>query len=615
MADPLSQDDRTGKLTMPAPWADNALVLSQMKAVEAQSSLFKFVIEAVSLEADLDFSSALGRGGMVKLVAVDGRERYFHGVITEAHWGGSQQDLHYYELVLRPWLWLLTLTSNSRIFRNKSPVDIIKQVFSDRGFSDYLDETKTTKPKLSYCVQYRETDFNFVSRLMEEQGIYYFFEHADGKHTLVFADEKASHNPKPDLSSVPFIPVERGGREELQYLETWSRGRVMQSGKFTLNDYNYRAPPKNLLAPSDRSGGYEKDSMEIYDYPGSYKENDPGVSLSTVKAEAAQSFDNRRVCMGAAPSLFPGGLVKLERYPDGDAKSRSPENQQYLVTDCTHFFGGMHYRSGGAVGTYAYHGSYGMTPSDRQFRAPVITPKPHIAGYQSALVIREKKNEGEEIDVDEFGRILVFFYWDRERKYARRVRVAQIWAGSARGALFTPRVGDEVLVAYEEGDPDRPIVIGSVYNGSNKVTMKLPDKKVKSGILTLSSKTGNGYNMLLFDDTKNSEKIKIRAEKDLMQKAHNDLIVSILNSKSRTIGDTFKTPTGKASRTTTLKNGDDTLSVENGAIAVTAKVKIELTVGPSKITIDPTGITLNAPTITIKAAQACVIQGLPVKIN
>jgi type VI secretion system secreted protein VgrG len=610
MADPLFQDDRTGRLTMPTPWADNALVLSQMRAVEALSSLFRFAIEAVSLEADLDFSSALGRGCTVKLVAVDGLNRYFHGVITEAHWAGGQQDLHYYEIVLRPWLWLLTLTSDSRIFRNKSPAEIIKQVFSDRGFSDYRDETKTSRPKLSYCVQYRETDFNFVSRLMEEQGVYYFFEHVDGKHTLILADSKSSHNAAPDLSSVPFIPVVRGGRETLQYVETWSRNRVMQSGKFTLNDYNYRVPPKNLLAPSDKSGGYERDSMEIYDYPGSYKDDKLGVSLSTVKAEAAQSFDNRRVCMGAAPSLFPGGLVELKRYPDDDERSQSAENQQYLVTDCTHFFGGLFYRSGEAVGIYSYRGSYGMTPSDRQFRAPLITPKPNIPGYQSALVIREKKNAGEEIDVDEFGRILVFFYWDRERKYARRVRVAQIWAGSQRGGLFTPRVGDEVLVAYEEGDPDRPIVIGSVYNGNNTVPMTLPDKKVKSGILTLSSKGGNGYNMFLFDDTAGSEKVKLRSQKDLMFKALNNEQRDIVSSQTENVGQDetinvgFPVPPGDApgSGNFTL-NALSTVTINVGPQGspltqfVMDTSSITLNVGPqgmaSQIVMNMEGITLN----------------------
>lgn len=608
MADSLSQDDRNGRLT--TPFGDDVLVLSHMNAVEAVSGLFEFNIEALSLQANLDFNSALGQDCTVKVMTVDNLERYFNGVMTEAHWAGGQQDLYAYEIVLRPWLWLLTRTSDCRIFRRKSPVEILKQVFADRGFSDYRDETKTSRPKLPYCVQYRETDFNFVSRLMEEQGIYYFFEHFDGKHTLVLADGKSSHKAVPNLSSIPFIPVRQGSREKLQYVETWSRGRVVQSGKFTLNDYDYRAPPKNLLAPSDKSGGYEKGSMEIYDYSGNHRDNDQGVSLATVKAEAAQSFDNRRVSRGAAPSLFPGGLITLTGFKDPFAG----ENQQYLVAQCTHYVSAQFYRSGAAVGNSSYAGNYEMTLSDRQFRAPLVTPKPTIAGYQSALVIRDKKNAGEEIDVDEFGRILVFFYWDRERKYARRVRVAQIWAGSVRGALFTPRVGDEVLVAYEEGDPDRPIVIGSVYNGSNKVKMTLPDKKVKSGILTSSSKGGNGYNMLLFDDTKNSEKIKIRAEKDLMFKALNDEQRDIGSNQTENVGGDETITVGKsdkggnftlnAEKTATINVGPvgsptTTIVMDTKSIALTTTEKITLTVGGSTITMDPAEITLNSPKINL----------------
>ena len=225
--------------------------------------------------------------------------------------------------------------------------------------------------------------------------------------------------------------------------------------------------------------------MEMFDYHYGYVDTegkdlvdkDVGDKLTKYKLEAAQSLDKRRSSTGAAPSLFPGGLITLERHPE------SGENAEYLITHCTHDFQAESYRSG-AGGGFGYVGNYEMTPSDRQFRAPLVTRKPEIVGYQSALVIKDKG--GPEIDVDKFGRILVQFYWDRKKKPSRRVRVAQIWAGSNRGALFTPRVGDEVLIAYEEGDPDRPIVIGSVYNGTNTVPMTLPDKKVKSGILTLS---------------------------------------------------------------------------------------------------------------------------------
>ena len=254
MTDALSQKDRTGTLT--TPFGGDVLALSRMKAVEALSRLFEFHIEAVSLEANLNFNKALGHGCTVKLITVDNIERYFHGVMTEAHWAGGQQDLYGYEIVLRPWLWLLTRTSDCRIFKQMTPIDIIKQVFSGRGFSDFRDATIGSPPTLEYCVQYRETDFNFVCRLMEEYGVYYFFEHSDGKHTLVLADGKSSHKPIPSLASLPFIPTAEGGRHETQHVETWSRGRVAQTGAYVLEDYGYKKPSANLLAHSQKPGGY-----------------------------------------------------------------------------------------------------------------------------------------------------------------------------------------------------------------------------------------------------------------------------------------------------------------------------------------------------------------------
>ena len=213
MADPISQEDRPAKLT--TPLGENALGLARFSAIEGLSELFEFRIEAVSIQGGLDFASALGLGSSVELLTQDGQKRYFHGVMTEARWAGTQQDLYLYQFVLRPWLWLLTRTSDCKIFAQMTPIDIIKQVFSDRGFSDFRDATTGSPPTLEYCVQYRETDFAFVSRLMEQYGIYYFFEYQDGKHTLVLADMKASHKPDPDLSSAPYLPsTEGGGRRQ-----------------------------------------------------------------------------------------------------------------------------------------------------------------------------------------------------------------------------------------------------------------------------------------------------------------------------------------------------------------------------------------------------------------
>ncbi|HYA73182.1 MAG TPA: type VI secretion system tip protein TssI/VgrG, partial [Roseiarcus sp.] len=313
MGDNLSQDDRIGKLT--TPLGDDKLVLSRFDGGESLSELFEFRIEAISTEANVDFNAALGKSVTVMLKTADGQSRYFNGLLAEARWAGQRESLYAYQLVIRPWLWLLSLTSDCRIFSQKSPRDIVKQVFTDRGFSDFRDELKSSYPTLEYCVQYRETDFVFVSRLMEQYGIYYFFEYSEGKHTLVLADMKASSKPADGLSSAPFLPVSEGGRRQLQHLEEWSRGREVESGSFKLNDYDYNKPGANLLADSDKPGGYAHDSMEMYDYPGEYVDRGVGTTLAQVEAEAAQSLDDRRTGTGSALSLYPGALVTLTQHP------------------------------------------------------------------------------------------------------------------------------------------------------------------------------------------------------------------------------------------------------------------------------------------------------------
>jgi type VI secretion system secreted protein VgrG len=630
MADALKQDQRIGKLT--TPLGGDVLALAGVYANEALSELFEFHIEAVSIQSGLDFASALGAGSTIELKTQDGQKRYFHGVMTEARWAGTREDLYLYQLVLRPWLWFLTRTSDCRIFPQMTPIDIIKQVFSDRGFSDFRDATTGSPPTLEYCVQYRETDFNFVCRLMEEYGVYYFFEHADGKHTLVLADGKSSHQPAPGLSSVAYNPVNDAGRREMQYIENWSLGRSAQSGVYVLEDYGYKKPSANLLAQAQDPGGHAHDSMEMFDYPYNYVDTegndlideDVGEKFAKYRIEAVQSLDKRRSGTGAAASLFPGALVTLQRHPE------SGENIEYLVTRTAHRFEGETYRSGrgGASETSGIAGNYEFTPSDRQFRAPLITRKPDIGGVQSALVIGDG-----EIDVDKVGRILVQFYWDRKKKPSRRVRVAQFWAGSHRGALFIPRIGDEVLITYEEGDPDRPIVIGSVYNGTNTVPMTLPDKKTESGILTRSSTGGNGYHMFLFDDTAGSEKVKLRSQKDLMFKALNNEQRDIVASQTENVGQDetinvgFPVPpqgTGPGSGNFTLNAlSKVTINVGPQGSPMTQLImdtsSITLNVGPggamSQIVMNQTSITMQSTEITVTGNATVSITAPMVQIN
>lgn len=606
MANPLSQSERTGKLT--TPFGENELVLAHMSAVEGLSELFEFRIEAASLKPNLDFNSALGLGATVKLIANDKSERYFHGIMTEARWAGESEDIYSYELVLRPWFWLLTRTSDCRIFHAKNALEIIKKVCNDRGFTDIREATSDAPPQLEYCVQYRETDYNFCCRLMEEFGIYYFFEHENGKHTMVLANAKSSHKPVSGLDSIFYNPALMGAPTDKQHVQTWSRGRSAQSGKFTLNDYDYNKPPKNLLADSEKPGGYSHDSMEMYDYPGGHDQQGDGAKLAKFKVEAAQSLDNRRAAKGQAPSLFPGALITLKECPV------EAENQEYLITRCTHTIDPHNYRSGGDEDGPVYVGLYETSPSDTQFRAPLVTRKPEIAGVQSGLVVNDSGGSSGEIDVDKLGRVRVLFYWDRKKNPSRRVRVAQSWAGKTRGALFLPRIGDEVMIAYEDGDPDRPLVVGSVYNGDNTVPMTLSAKQMKSGILTKSTPGGAGYHMLMFDDTAGSEVVKLRSQKDLKVKALNDETRVIGNDQKETIGGNITKSTqgnedektaGNVSRAV---DGGETVKITSD-YSLTSMSSIKLTVGLSSITISPQGVTIQAPTVTVNGDAIVSING------
>lgn len=595
----LTQDNRLGRLD--TPLGKDELCLVRFNATEGASELFEIAIEAVSTKPDIDFDKAIGQNCSLTIQSYAKPDRYFNGILVAAQGLGGEGELYNYRLVLRPWLWLLSRTSDCRIFENQTATAIIKQVFKDRGFSDFQDATNGNFPELDYCVQYRETDLAFVSRLMEQHGIYFFFKHTQDKHKLVLADGKSAHEPVPGHASIPVFLAGLQDRRDQEYLHHWSPQRRFRSGKFELTDYNYLTPDADLKGQEEGSAAYTKSKMEIFDYPGKYKTKSDGETYVKYRLEAEQAQDQRRAAKGNAISLFPGGLTKLEKHPSAF------ENKQYLILRAAHSYTAESYFSAMAGEEPSYSGDYEFLASDIPYRAPMTTPRPLVHGPQTAKVVADKNNDGEEIDVDEHGRILVRFFWDREKKRSCRVRVAQVWAGKGWGGQVIPRIGQEVVVEFLEGDPDRPLVTGTVYNDMYKHPFAMPDNKTQSGLKSSTTKGGSGYNELMFEDKKDSEKINLHAQKDLE--------LAVLNSETRTVGEKFKSPTGSPSRKTTLEHGDDVLDVATGAILTSAKMKIELKVGPSKITIDPTGITLDAPTITIKAKTTCIIEGLPVKIN
>jgi type VI secretion system secreted protein VgrG len=582
MADTPSQDGLIGRLA--TQHARDELCLVRFEGTEAVGELFEFRVEAVSTEANIDFSWELGRNCSVHLDTTDGVGRDFSGILTEAHWVGARLDLQLYRLVLRPWPWFLSLRSHCRIFPNMNVKDIVKQALGDGSFGPIVDLMVEDYPTLEYTVQYRETDLNFALRIMEKYGIYYYFKFdregekrwMPSEHYLVLADSTV-HERLPAPLSVTYLPPTVGERHDIQQFNDWSRRQGVIAGVFPLNDYDYNKPDADLMG--DQYYDIPPGRSFVYDYPGGYTEKGLGERLAQVRADAEQTYGDRCSAGGYAPSLTPGHKV-MRTSPDGDS-----QDGEYLILRCGHWFGDQSYAAAGGPGA-SYSGTYELSRSSIAYRMPLRTRRPAIVGSQPAKVVSK---EDQEIDVDEKGRVLVEFYWDDAtdpeflqptKGRSRRVRVGQFWAGAQRGALYIPRVGDEVMVAYEDGDPDRPIIVGSVYNGNNKVPSHLPDRKTHSGILTQSSpKSGaHGYNMLLFEDAAGHEFIKLRSQKDLMFKA--------LANERRDIGGSQTENVG----------GDETITV-GGNFTVNAAKSITLNVGPggagSQIVMDGSSITLS----------------------
>jgi type VI secretion system secreted protein VgrG len=585
----LKQDTRFAELR--TPLGKDVLVLVRFDATEGLSELFEYRIEALAAK-EVDLDAVLGRPCSVT-IKLYGQERHFNGVAVEAQWTGVRQEHHVYRLVLRPWLWLCSRTSDCRFFQDKTAPEIIQEVWRDRGFNDFRLSLQENYPKLGYCVQYRETDLAFVSRLMEQEGIYYFFEHTSDKHMLVMADSMSSHQPVPGLAQIDFIPLGNSERRERQHIYHLVSERRFRTGKVELNDHWHKTPNANLRADKKGTARYNKSDMEFYDYPGKYKKKSDGEKYAKVMLEAEQALDDRRHTSGNAVNLFPGGTTKLKDH------HKSSENKDYLVVRCSHLYVAEHYRSGSGAAEEDYSGNFEFLPKDNKvFRAPIVTPKPLIHGIQTAKVAGK---EGEEIDVDEHGRILVVFHWDRKKKASCRIRVAEVWAGKKWGGQFTPRVGMEVVVEFLEGDPDRPLVTGCVYNSDNKHPFELPDNKTQSGWKSDSSKGGGGYNQIKFEDKKNSEEIDLHAQKHYKLK--------ILDTETREIGERFTSQiAGPNSRKTTLLQGDDDLTIASGNQTVTIAKNQTSTIGMNRTTTIGTSDTTTAgTTITITAGTSLTL--------
>ena len=488
----------------------DVLLFNRMTATEQMSRLFEIDLALLSSNPAIDAKKILGTPVTVRIELPAGGNRHLNGLCTDFSYTGAFGELHGYRAILRPWFWILTRSADCRIFQKKTTPEIIKQVVGDHGFTaEFKESLSRSYQPWEYCVQYRETAFNFISRLMEHEGIYYYFEHADGKHTMVLVDASSAHSPNGGYGEVPYYPPEQTGRRKRDGISDWSMSWEIQSGKFTHTDYEFKKPSLDLLSQTQGPAGHGHDKEEIYDYPGIYYTNDLGGSLVKIRLDELRARYQVAHGHGDARGLQTGSVFKLTGFP------RSDQNDEYLITSTTLQASSSDYSAGGAGGDDDFSCGFTAIASKEQFRPARVTPKPVVNGPQTAVVVGAA---GEEIYTDEHGRIMVQFPWDRLGKKNENsscwIRVGQLWASGGWGSMWIPRIGMEVIVEFLEGDPDRPIVTGCVYNGTNKPPYPLPGEKTKSTIKSNSSKGGGGSNEMRFEDKKGSEEIYIHAQKD-----------------------------------------------------------------------------------------------------
>lgn len=593
----------TRQTTLAVDLGGEQLVLRRLSSRESLGRPFSITIEIFSPLAELDILPHLGKPASVS-VSEDGvLMRHFNGIVVEGEYIGDEHEGHLYRLALRPWTHLLAHNQDYRIFQDKTAIDIIKQVLGPHGFAaiDYGKLTKTT-PKRTYCVQYGESDFAFISRLMEEEGIYYHYLHVTGKHTMVLCDAPSSHGKAkhPALTynptSASVVNTDSAARSAVAakfYVQRWIE-RVMTGAeaKVTLRDFDFEKPQTAVEVKSSATAQHGLDALEVYDWPGRYVTAGEGTPRAQTRLEARRAGRKSYTGETQLASLESGHGFKL-------AEHGNPRfNRGYLITAVEHMIATEQHRSGGASGGQQVR--FEAIPDDVVFHSTQVTPRPVVRGPETAIVTGPS---GETIYTDKYGRVKVRFHWDRGRTPGEGstcwIRVSQT---GGLGNIILPRVGHEVIVDFLDGDPDRPIVVGRVFNAENMPVYALPDNKTRALWRTKTYGTQSGYgkavsldtgapkaNELRFEDKGGKEEVFLHAERDMN--------VRVRHSETHHIGLDQATKIG-GSRITEIKETEKldvkkSIDVISGTtIEITAKTSITFIVGKTKITLDPTSVTI-----------------------
>ena len=561
---------REARLTLEA---SHPLTLRRLTGREEVSRVFRYDLTLLGPSHDVDLETLLGTGITVEVEGTAG-SRQIHGIIADATYLGEMEDQARYDVVLVPWLWFLDRRVDCRIFQHLTAIEIVKRVIAQHG-GDVRDRLTGQYLQRDYCVQYRESDLNFVCRLLEEEGVFFFFEHASGQHALVLVDDTASCQTRQGYDTVPFYPAGDPVRRERDHLDRWDIAARARSARAALRSFDSKQPARPLEAANQTARCHVRDDLEAYDYPGGFVTTDAGDSRARVRLEELRADRRRVFAAGNAVGLGCGHRFTLRNFP------RTEQNADHLILAVDTTIEVEPQRAAAEAAYEPYRCTIEAMSTRLPFRPARLTPRPFVQGPQTATVTGPA---GEEIYPDQYGRVKVQFHWDREGKSDANsscwLRVSQVWAGAGFGAMHIPRIGQEVIVDFLEGDPDQPIITGRVYNATRTVPYSLPGNATQSGIKSNSSKGGGGSNELRFEDLKGQEQVYLHAQKDEVIVVEHDKTETVHHNETITI-DVDRTETVGHDETLTVVNNRTRNVGVNEAVTVGANQAVS--VGASRV--------------------------------
>jgi type VI secretion system secreted protein VgrG len=509
------------------------LKLREFVGTEGVSTLFRFDLK-LTAETPIPRSQLetqlLGQDVTVNLHTSEA-ERKFSGCISEL----VTQSLHDGRVELQatmvPFLWFLGKKSDCRVFQDQTTIDIVKKVIDDAG--QVVDKTNGKNiTKWPYCVQFRETDLNFVCRLLEQDGIFYYFEHSEGEHKLVLGNEN-SHFLEPGGDPIDLKKGDQQGGSYADELDTWQMQLATVSGKWAHGDYNFEDAKTKLVSDDTVEQPVKRaNSLEMFDYPGEYFKKAEGDTLAMIRSREVGHDRTKYTADSRSRQIESGRAFVIGKHPDSDAAGNP-----FVVLSATHVASTNDEKFSGDGTTNTYRNHFTAIPHDTSFHPPRLTPKPSVNGVQSAVVVGPP---GEEIYTDEYGRVKVRFHWDRtDNDHDKRscfIRCAQMLAGREWGFMAIPRIGQEVIVEFLDGDPDCPLIVGSVYNSDQMPAYNPKQMASRIYLKSNSTKGGGGFNEIMLDDRKDSERLFFHAQKDLDIRVRNDVRKRVYGNEHQVIG-------------------------------------------------------------------------------